>query len=345
VSNRGAAMWQLFVTRLRSFYREPGAIFWTFLFPILLSVALGIAFRNRPPEPSAIAIERGPAGDTLAETLAKSPDLRVKLLDAEDARAALRTGKVDLVVAPGPPPTYHFDPMRTEGRLARLLVDDALQRASGRADAVRVAEARVTAPGARYIDFLVPGLVGMGLMTSGLWGVGYTIVETRSRRLLKRLVATPMRRSDFLLGFVLVRALFLIVELPVLLGFGAIAFGVPMRGSIALLAAVAVLGSLTFAGIGLLVASRAENNQTVSGLINVVSMPMYITSGTFFSSAKFPDVMQPVIRALPLTALNDAMRAVMLDGAGPLAVAPQVGILTAWSVASFTAALWMFRWR
>lgn len=345
MSDHGSAMRQLFLTRLRSFYREPGAIFWGFGFPILLSIALGVAFKNRPPEPVPAAVEAGPGAEPVRAALAASPEVRVKVMPADAARAALRTGKVAIVVVPSSPRVYRFDPTRPESRLSRLVVDDVLQRADGRVDVTTSADERVTEPGSRYIDFLVPGLVGMGLMQSGLWGLGYTIVEMRTRRLIKRLVATPMRKIEFLLSFLTMRGVFLFVELPVLLGFGSLAFGVPMRGSVALLALIAALGSLTFGGIGLLTASRAENTQTASGLINLVSMPMFLASGTFFSSSRFPDVVQPVVRVLPLTALNDALRAVMLDGAGVAQVARPVGILIAWGVLSMGAALKLFRWR
>lgn len=340
-----SALWQLVLARWRGFYREPETIFWAFVFPLLLSVALGIAFRNRPAQPAPVGVEDGAGAGALLAALAKSTALAPRRVAPEAAAAALRTGKLDLVVAPGPPPIYRFDPTRPEGRVARLLVDDAIQRAAGRLDPAPVRDAAVIEPGSRYIDFLIPGLAGMGLMQSGLWGVGYVIVEMRTRKLVKRLVATPMRKRDFLLGFVLVRAFFLLVELPVLFGFGALAFQVPIRGSIVLLAAEAMLGSLVFAGIGLLLAARAQTVQTVSGLINLVSMPMFIASGTFFSAARFPVVVQPVIRVLPLTALNDALRAVMLEGAGIGGVARETGILVAWGVVSFAVALRVFRWQ
>lgn len=339
------ALVSLVLMHWRTFYREPSAIFWTFGFPLLLALALGSAFRSRPPAPATVAVEPGPAAEAIRDTLAKSPEISPELLDSEVARAALHTGKVDLVVVPGPPHTYRFDPTRPEARVAQLVVDDALQRAAGRVDPVPVVEAQVTDPGSRYIDVLVPGLLGMGLMLSGLWGIGYTIVEMRTHKTIKRMAATPMRRSDFLLSFILNNALFLIGELPLLLLFGVLVFDVPVRGSIGLLLGIATLGSLAFAGLGLLMSARVQNTQAVSGLISLVSMPMFVLSGTFFSASRFPDAAQPFVRALPLTALNDALRAVMLDGAGLSGVARPVLVLLAWGAVSFTAALKMFRWQ
>lgn len=334
---------QLTAARVRLFFREPAAVFWTFGFPLLLSLALGIAFRAKPPQPSVAAVVAGPGAEAAAAALAAAGQ-RATVLPRGEARAALRTGRADLVVIPGSPRTYELDPAREDSRLARLVVDDALQRAEGRRDATPVADVPVSEPGSRYIDFLVPGLVGLNVMSSGMWGIGFVIVETRQKKLLKRLAATPMRRGEFLLSFVLLRLLFLLLELPVLLGFGWLAFGVPVRGSLALVAAVALAGAFAFAGLGLLVASRAQNVQTVSGLINLVMLPMFLLSGVFFSASHFPDLVQPALRALPLTALNDALRAVMLDGAGLAAVAPRLLLLAGVAAVSFALALRWFRW-
>jgi ABC-type multidrug transport system permease subunit len=339
-------LWELTLTRWRSFFREPSAVFWTFIFPILLTIALGLAFRNRPPDPVDVAVESGtPEAERLFAALQKSPQCRARLLDAAAAHEALRTGKVSVVVVPGTPRSYRWDPTRPEARLARAVADDLLQRADGRVDPTPVADAHVTEPGSRYIDFLIPGMLGMGLMQSGLWGIGFVIVEMRNRKLIKRMIATPMRRWHFLAAFVFMRAVFLVIELPVLLGFGVGVLGVPLRGSLALVIGLSVLGSLTFAGLGLLSASRAQNTNTVGGIINLISIPMFLLSGVFFSSARFPDVMQPVIRALPLTALNDALRAVMLDGAGVFQLGKPIFLMIVWGLTSFAIALRMFRWR
>ncbi len=340
-----SALFQLVVTRWRVFYREPGVLFWSFGFPIVLAIALGIAFRSRPNEPSRVAVASGPEAAATIAALEARADLIAESMPEQAAQAALRSGRVDLVVEPGSPLVYRFDPSRPEGRLARSLADDAIQRARGRVDVAPSEDVSVTELGSRYIDFLIPGLLGVGLMSGGLWGVGYVIVEMRTRKLMKRFLATPMRRSEFLLAFVLARALFLLVEIPVLLGFATLAFDVPIRGSLALLVGIATLGSLAFAGLGLLVASRAENIQTASGLINLASMPMFIGSGTFFSWTRFPEVVQPALRALPLTLLNDALRGVMLDGRTAGEVVLEIVGLALWSVVTFGVALKVFRWR
>lgn len=334
---------QLVLARIRGYLREPSALFWSFGFPILLTVALGIAFRATPPEPVHAAVEAGPGAERVAAALA-APEVRVDVLAPAEAALALRSGRVALVVVPGDPPTYRLDPMRPESRLARAVTDDLLQRAAGRADAFRPAVVPITEAGARYVDFLVPGLVGMNLMSAGMWGVGWVIVEDRQKKLLRRMIATPMPRRDYLGSFVVVRLLLVLVEVPVLIGFAVVAFGVPLRGSLVALGAVAAAGSLAFAALGLLVASRAKNTQTAGGLMNLVMLPMFVLSGVFFSADHFPAAMQPALRALPLTALNDGLRAVMLDGAGLAGVAPQLLALAVTGGLSFGLALRLFRW-
>jgi len=336
---------QLTLARMREFYREPEAIFWVFGFPIVLAFALGIAFRNRGPGELRVGVARGPGDSSIAAVLDHSPALAARVLDPAEARAALRAGRIALLVAPGEPVVYRYDSTRTESRLARLEVDEVLQRARGRTDPAAVRDERVTEPGSRYIDFLIPGLLGMNLMGSGLWGVGFAVVQARSKKLLKRLMATPMRRSDYLLSFILSRLVFLVVEIAALVGFGWVMFRVGIRGSVTALALVTVLGALSFAGLGMLVASRARTVEAVSGLMNLVMLPMWILSGTFFSYARFPDAMQPFVRALPLTALNDSLRAVMIDGVSLAALGVPLAIVAAWGLASFSVALRIFRWR
>jgi ABC-2 type transport system permease protein len=199
--------------------------------------------------------------------------------------------------------------------------------------------------GSRYIDFLVPGLLGMNLMGSGIWGVGFAIVDARKKRLLKRLIATPMSRPQFLASFVLSRLTLLIIEVGLLLGFGALVFGVPLRGSLSVLVTICLVSSLAFTSLGLLVASRVKTMEGASGLMNLVMLPMWIFSGVFFSASRFPDSLQPFIQALPLTAVVDALRANILRGAGWETIAPEIAVIMAWLGVSFLLALKLFRWR
>jgi ABC-type multidrug transport system permease subunit len=340
---------QLTRVRYREFFREPEAVFWVFIFPVLLAAGLGIAFRNRAPERTAVAVVATDAlGPRVAESLRRAEGLDVSVVSDSAAGEALRTGEVALVLVPRSEPwqvEYLYDDTRPESRIARLLVDDALQRAAGRTDSVQVTDRLVHERGSRYIDFLVPGLLGMNLMGSGIWGVGFAIVDARKKRLLKRLIATPMSRPQYLASFVLSRLTLLVIEVGLLLGFGALVFGVPFRGSLLLLVTICVVSSLAFTSLGLLVSSRVQTMEGASGLMNLVMLPMWIFSGVFFSASRFPDSLQPYIQALPLTAVVDALRANILRGAGWEALAPEIAIILAWLGVSFLLALKLFRWR
>jgi ABC-2 type transport system permease protein len=338
---------QLTLVRYREFYREPEAVFWVFIFPVLLTAGLGIAFRARPPERTPVAlVARSPADDTLAARLGGADGLKLRTLTAAAAAQALRTGDVALVVVPSDSSIeYRYDPARPDAREARLRVDEAVQRTAGRTDPVPATDRTVSETGSRYVDFVVPGLLGMNLMGSGIWGLGFAIVDARRKHLLKRLAATPMSRAQFLASFVLSRITFLVVEVALLLGFAVLVFRVPARGSPLFLAGLCLLSSITFASLGLLIASRPRTVEGASGLMNLVMLPMWIFSGVFFSSARFPDAIQPVIKALPLTAVNDALRATMLRGEGPAGLLPELAVITGWLVVSFVLAVRLFRWR
>lgn len=334
---------QLTLVRFREFTREPEAIFWVFIFPILLAAGLGLAFRNRPADVLKIAAD-SPA---LAQSLRAEKLLDVQEMTPTAGAGALRTGKVALLAEPGTggAVVYRYDDTNPEARTARMLADRAIQRAAGRADPVAASDQLMREPGSRYIDFLIPGLLGMNLMGSAIWGLGFAIVDARRKKLIKRLVATPMPRHYYLLSFVMSRLVLLVLEVAVVLGFGYLVFGVPIRGSLGTLVLLCMLGSLSFSALGLLIASRAQTIEAASGLMNSVMMPMWIVSGVFFSAQRFPDLLQPVIKALPLTAAIDALRATMLQGAGLGQLGPQIAVLSSWLVVCFVLALKMFRWR
>jgi ABC-2 type transport system permease protein len=334
---------QLTLVRIREFTREPEAVFWAIFFPILLAAGLGIAFRQSAGDVLQV-VATTPA---IAEALRSEPGLAVLQMDENAARLALRNGKVALLVEPGPSGSvvYRYDDTNPEGRSARLFADRAVQRAGGRTDPVASADQLVREKGSRYIDFLVPGLVGLGIMSNAVWGLGFSIVDARRRKLTKRLVATPMSRTHYLLSYLFWRMMVLAAEVGIPVGFGALAFGVPVRGSIVDLVVICVLASLSFSALGLLIASRARTIEAVSGLMNLLQVPMWILSGVFFSSQRFPDAVQPLIKLLPLTAIIDALRAHMLQGANLVQVAPQLATLGGWLIVCFTLALRIFRWR
>ena len=336
---------ELTLARIRELVREPEAVFWVFVFPILLAAILGLAFRSRPPEALPVAVVGGPAAAARLAALQAEPALKPLTLGEAEARAALARGRVVLVVSAADPPAYTYDPTQPESRAARLAVDGALQRAAGRADAFTAGTVEVTEPGARYVDFLVPGLLGMNLMGTGMWGVGFSLVVARNGNLLKRLVAAPARKSHLLGAQLLSRLIFLGPEAGALLVFAWLLLDVPMRGTLAALGAVSLLGALAFTGLGLLTAARPRTIEGVSGLMNLTMVPMWVFSGIFFSTERFPAWIQPFVQALPLTALNNALRGVMLDGASLVALGPALLNLALWGVLSFVVALKIFRWQ
>ena len=339
---------QLTLVRFREFVREPEAVFWTFFFPVVLAIGLGIAFRNKPAEAVTVGVVQGtPAADSLAAQLGRASGVRVRVIDGNEAARALRTGEVALVATSSAAGTveYVFDDTRPEGRTARFLVDDVVQRAAGRRDPVAATERKVREKGSRYIDFVIPGLLGMNIMAGGIWGLGFAIVDARRKHLLKRLVSTPMPRVDYLASFLFSRFVFLLVEVVVIIGSAVLLFGVPVRGSLVQLLTVCLVSALAFGGVGLLIASRAKTTEGVSGLMNLVMMPMWVLSGVFFSSTNFPAAAQPVIQALPLTATINALRGTMLTGVGWDGVLAPLAIVGLWGVGSFGVALRVFRWR
>lgn len=335
---------ELILARAREFVREPEALFWTFVFPILMAVAMAVAFPAQRETPVVAGVPAGEASRALAQALGAA-GIEVREIPAGAEARALREGEVHLLVLPTTPPTYRFDPGRDESRIARAAVDDALQRAAGRTDAWTPRLDPVSVPGSRYVDWLLPGLVGMTIMGTSLWGIGFGIVQVRQRKLLKRLAASPMSRRDYLLAQILARMSFLLPEVWAPLGFGVLALGMPLVGSAWTVTVVSAIGALSFGGLGVLVASRPKSFEAISGILNLVMLPMWMVSGIFFAASNFPDAAQPVIQALPLTALIDALRAVILEGATLTAVGGDLALLAVWGVVPFAVALRVFRWQ
>jgi len=336
---------ELTLSRFREFLREPEAIFWVFAFPVVMTCALGIAFRSRGSEPVIAGVVEQAGADQVVAALEQNGKFTVRRIAPAEADRALRDGRVPVLIVPGPQPTYRFDEARAESQVARLAVDAALQRGAGRRDAFAPVEQPIDVVGSRYIDWLVPGLLGMNIMGTGMWSVGFGIVTSRQKKLLKRLVATPMSKVDYLLSIVLSRLATLSIEVIVIVSFAWIVFGVAVHGHLWTLALLSLLGAITFGGIGLLVASRARTIEAVSGLMNLTMVPMWVLSGVFFASTNFPDAMQPFIKALPLTALNDALRAVVNEGRSVDTMLPQIAVLSLWAAISFALSLKLFRWQ
>jgi ABC transporter DrrB family efflux protein len=346
---RWYAFSQLLLARLREFYREPEAIFWVYGFPLILAIGLGIAFSGGEPEPPQVDVQGSPSDPgvaAVAEVL-RADKLKVEIHDAEECRRRLKQGKTSLYLIPGPEgaAVFVYDATRSDGIAAKHWVNEVLLRDRLGSALPKRSDEIIQEPGSRYIDFLLAGLIGMNLMGGGLFGVGFILVDMRVRKLFKRLLATPMRRSDFLMAILTARFAFLVPEMATLLLVGYFGFGVPIKGSVFVLLLVIVIGAVTFNCMGLLVGSRTEKTETASGLINLVMLPMYLLSGVFFSSRRFPEEIQPFIQALPLTQVNDALREVMLEGQALTDIAWRLAILVAWTAVCLPLALKWFRWR
>jgi ABC-2 type transport system permease protein len=339
---------QLACAWIRESFREPQTLFWLYGFPIVLAIVLGVAFQNKLSTKIEIDVQDGPGAEATANVLRGREDLAVHIHDAETCRQRLRTGRTDAVVVAtvAAPPAYQCQIIRSrpEGERARDLVDELLQKAAGRRDAAQVTSIALSEPGSRYIDFLIPGLLGMSLMQGALSGVALLTVELRIRKLLKRFVATPMRKSDFLAAILLSRLWFVFTEVFVILLFGRMAFGVASQGNWLAVTALLLLGTVSFVCVGLLVGSRATTWETANGLMSLVLLPMWVFSGILFSTDRFPAAAQPLIRLLPLTPLINALRAVMLEGASLTSQFSEIGALVAWALVSFVLALRWFRW-
>jgi ABC-2 type transport system permease protein len=336
---------ELTLARVRESLREPEALFWMFGYPVVMSLALALAFPSGDARPVLVGVPAGDGGAAVKRALEASTG--VKLIDVPPGagQRLLREGEIHVLVEPTDPPTYRFDHARSESRTARLVVDDALKRAAGRADPWSAVERPVDVPGSRYIDWLIPGIIGTGLMANGMWGVGFSIVQVRMRKVLKRMVASPMRRPHFLWAQLIARMLFLVPEVTFPLVFGVLAFGMPINGTLGAIGIVVLLSALAFSALGLMLASRARTFEAISGLMNIGMLPMWVLSGVFFSASNFPAVIQPFVQALPLTATNDALRAVILEGSPLSAIAGELVLLTAWTLIPFGISLKIFKWQ
>lgn len=344
VAQRWHPFGQLILARVREFYREPIALFWVYGFPLILAILLGTAFSQGAPPPPTVSVQDDNSAASAVAARLEQAGLTVYRDTADKCVERLRRRTIDLYLVVRPDKIEcRDDPQRAESRLARFWVESLLLRPDSAAPPVE--EVALTEPGSRYIDFLLPGLIGMNIMGGGLFGLGFLLVDMRARKLFKRLMATPMRHGQFLGAILAARLLFLMPEMFCMLCVTRLLFGVPIRGSLLLLLLVILLGAAAFAGLGLLLGCRAEKMETISGLVNLIMLPSYLLGGIFFSSERFPAMFQPLIQAIPLTQLNNALRAVMLDGADLAEIGVPLAILSGWAVVTFTLALRWFKWR
>ncbi len=331
-------------TTFREFWRSPEAVFWTYGFPILMAVVLGFAFQPGPLPPVPVAVVAGDDAQRLVTLLQADARLQAELLEPRAADDALARGRVAVLVRAEPGgPVLRADPTRSEAELGRLLVERALRGApAGGAPLAREDEDR---PGARYIDFLIPGLIGLNLLGAGMWGVGFNLVQMRTQHLLRRLAVTPMRRPEFLLGYLLGRFVLVVPEATAIALFGVLVWGVPFRGSVLAAVLLVVVGGFAFAGLGCLLASRTRTIESIAGLMNLVQLPMWLLGGVFFSVERMAGIVRWAAEAMPLTHLNRALRDVMLEPGTIGDVAAPLAGLAVFAAVCFAVALRLFRWQ
>ncbi|HEV3146091.1 MAG TPA: ABC transporter permease [Gemmataceae bacterium] len=338
---------EILYSRIRVLFREPEVLFWVFVFPLLLAVGLGIAFWNRKPEPLAVDIVTRP-GSPEPEKLAamlNQANMKAEIHNEAECNKRYRSGKTALFLWwDGQQLTLGIDPTRPESVTARYQIESIIRKERSPQAMPEPKEEEQKDPGSRYIDFFIPGLMGMNLLSGGLWGVGFVIVDMRVRKLLKLFLATPMKRSDMLIGIMLMRIMMIAPEMIMLLVIGNLLLGVPIRCNPLTLLIVLLIGGSAFMGIGILLGCRTEKPEAAIGMINLVMLPQIILCGVFFSSKKFPEPVQPFLQALPLTQMNDCLREVMLEGKDLFQVAWRLGILAAFGVVTFALALRWFRW-
>lgn len=332
-------------TAFVEFWRSPAAVFWTYGFPLMMAVVLGFAFQPGTPPPVPVAVLDVPAATAVYETVRSSSRLSVELLAPDVADQALARGRVALLIKiDDGQPVLRSDPTRPEAELARLLVERAIhEERQGGLESIRAEDE--DRPGSRYIDFLIPGLIGLNLLGAGMWGVGFNLVQMRVQNLLRRLFVTPMKRSEFLAGYLLGRSVLVIPEALAILLFGVLLWGVPFRGSYLVALLVIVIGGWTFTGIGCLCASRARTIETIGGVMNAVQLPMWILGGTFFANEALEGPVRWAAECMPLTHVNRVLRDVMLESGTLADVWLPLLLLLAAGVLCFTLAMRLFRWQ
>ena len=346
---------KLIAVHFKSFFREPAILFWAIMFPILMAWVLGIAFTQKGEVKKTVyvindsnskqALSNGEEKVFGEET---GNPTRIKFISAtrEEAYRALKRGTISLFIEEkGDSLRYHFDPKNADAQLTHLIIERGLNESlNGKASAVPSSVSALTTKGTRYIDFLIPGLIALGIMNSCLWGISYNLIEFRMKKLLRRMVATPMKKSYFLISHILTRIILSSVESGLLFLFAFIYFGTTIEGSISGFVLIYLAGIFAFSGISILLASRTSSSQVGNGLINAISLPMMILSGIFFSYQNFPEWALPVIKALPLTLIADTIRSVFIEGMTFPEVLMPSFILTVIGLVTFAIGLKLFKW-
>jgi len=333
------ALWH---ARNLEFLRDRSTLIFNFLFPLALVIAFAVIFGGQPRALFKVDVVAPPgvALDGALHPFLATRHVDFVRIEPGEIMATVRKverHQVDLLVDLRAAPRYWINEDSPKGYLAEKLL---LESASGRATREPVSGAAV-----RYVDWLLPGILGMNMMFSCLFGVGYVVVRYRKSGFLRRLSATPVTAFEFGAAQVLSRLMLTVCVTSLL--YGALAVFVPFRneGSALLLLLIAVAGALAMISFGFMMAARFASEELASGAINLTSWPMMLLSGVWFSLEGAPAWLQAAARVLPLTQMLDAARAVMLDGAGLGQVLPQLGWLAVMTLGFLGIAAAGFRWR
>lgn len=338
--------------RWREFRREPSAFFWVMFMPILWMLGLGFAFSDPKPEVYSVGWQQTASGELsameekIAAIIMEHPQLKVKTGTRDQLNSWLRVGEISLIfeATPSNVLAYRFDPANPEAARGREFLDNTIQVGFGRTNPVTGTIDVVKSKGNRYVDFLIPGLLGLSIMSTSLFGVGMTIVSNRKENLLKRYVSTPMPGSDFIYSHIVGRMIALFVELTSILVAGWLVFNFAIYGNFLSFVFVAIMGAAAFTSIALLCGSRTRNIPFLAGLANLIMISMTMVGGVFFSNAAFPDWMRSIVRYLPITALIDSLRKIALEGQTLSQLTFEMGILAAFTVVCAVLANRMFKW-
>jgi ABC-2 type transport system permease protein len=362
-------LYRLIVAHIKEIVREPAVLFWGIGFPILMAWGLGIAFSTKKEMNREIAvIYQNPTVSIQKSVLAdiiehypgkqkgdyllplrneKTGDINLTFHECtlDEAHVLLKKGTISLIVEVSQDKIhYNFDPANAEAQLLYQLVKGVVyngpQYYASHQDEIKP----LTVSGTRYIDFLIPGLLAMGIMMSSSWGISYTLIERRSKKLLRRMVATPMKKSNLLIALITARFIMNVIEAVLLYLFAWLYFDIQIQGNPVALLALFIAGNMAFAGISVLISSHTANPEVGNGLINAVVTPMMVVSGIFFSYSHFPEWTIPVIRHLPLTMLADGVRSIFNEGAGLMEVWREVLILCTTGLVTFVIGLKVFKW-
>lgn len=342
-------MWVIFKARNHEFFRDRAAFGWNFLFPFLIVVGFGIIFGGRDHSEFKVGVFPWNASETAIEQV-RIPDAvkqtrYVKFIgfaSLEQGLEKLRHHKIDFLVRAGDVPySYWINDTSPKGYIVEKMFSAGLAPEA----AVNLAEKKqIQGEAVRYIDWLFPGILGMNMMFSALWGVGYVVVRYRKNGVLRRLKATPLTSLEYLAAQMLSR-IFLLMFITIIVWAGCdLIFSFQVAGSYLNLLVLFFMGGLSLTALGLLMASRGTSEEFTSGILNFITWPMMFLSEVWFSLEGAPEWIRAFAQVFPLTHMLRAVRSVMSDGAGLTDVAPELIVMAAMTLVFLTAGAALFSW-